>query len=72
MRDIAEIAVDVMGLNLKNVNFKFGISDRGWKGDVPKILLSSEKLISTGWKSTLTSTEAIRVSLNSMKENLTK
>lgn len=70
--DIAEIAVDVMGLNLKDVNFKFGTSDRGWKGDVPKILLSSEKLISTGWNSTLTSAEAIRASLKSMKLNLTK
>ncbi len=71
VRNIAEIAVEVMGLNRENVNFKFGESDRGWKGDVPKIQLSSEKLISTGWKSTLTSTEAIRSSLNSMKENLT-
>jgi UDP-glucose 4-epimerase len=71
VREIAEIAVDVMGLDLEKVNFVFGNSDRGWKGDVPKIRLSSEKLISSGWKSTLTSAEAIRASLNSMKENLT-
>lgn len=70
VREIAEIAIEVMGLNHENVNLKFGDSDRGWKGDVPKIHLSSEKLISTGWKSRLTSSEAVRASLIAMKENL--
>lgn len=70
VREIAEIAVEIIGLDIQNVHFNFGDGDRGWKGDVPKILLSSEKLISTGWRSTLTSREAIRSSLNSMKNNL--
>jgi UDP-glucose 4-epimerase len=46
--EIGEIVVNEMGL--ENVNFSYTGGKRGWKGDVPKMLLSIEKLRSLGWK----------------------
>ncbi|MEM2727014.1 MAG: NAD-dependent epimerase/dehydratase family protein [Archaeoglobaceae archaeon] len=57
VRRIAEIVAEEMGLNPK---FKFTGGDRGWKGDVPVMLLSVEKLKSLGWKPKFGSEEAVR------------
>ncbi len=46
--EIGEIVVEEMGL--KNVEFSYTGGTRGWKGDVPKMLLSIDKLRSLGWK----------------------
>ncbi len=46
--DIGRIIVDEMGL--KNVKFSYTGGKRGWKGDVPRMLLSTEKLQKLGWK----------------------
>ena len=45
---IGEIVVMEMGL--KNVRFSYTGGKRGWKGDVPRMLLSIEKIKSLGWK----------------------
>jgi UDP-glucose 4-epimerase len=45
---IGEIVVREMGL--KSVKFNYTGGKRGWKGDVPRMLLSIEKLKSLGWK----------------------
>lgn len=55
---IAEIVVDVMGLN--NVEFKYTGGDRGWKGDVPRFSYDISKVLSTGWEPRYTSDEAVR------------
>ncbi|MDI9611309.1 MAG: NAD-dependent epimerase/dehydratase family protein [Archaeoglobaceae archaeon] len=57
VRRIAEIVAEEMGLNPK---FKFTGGDRGWKGDVPVMLLSVEKLKTLGWKPKFGSEEAVR------------
>jgi len=44
---IADIVVSKLGL--KNVEYKYTGGEGGWKGDVPKFLLDSSKLISKGW-----------------------
>lgn len=62
--DIANIVIKEMGL--KNVKFNYSGGDRGWKGDVPKIMLSSEKLRSKGWKSEFNSKQAIEMSVREM------
>jgi UDP-glucose 4-epimerase len=64
--EIAKIAVEVLGLNSEKVRIEFGNSDRGWKGDVPKIRLDSSKLRALGWCNRLTSRKAIEQSLQSM------
>jgi len=47
---IGEIVVKEMGL--ENVKFSYTGGKRGWKGDVPRMLLSIDKLKSLGWKPT--------------------
>lgn len=46
--EIGEIVVSGMGL--KDVAFSYTGGKRGWKGDVPRMLLSIEKLQKLGWK----------------------
>ncbi|HEX7628156.1 MAG TPA: NAD-dependent epimerase/dehydratase family protein [Candidatus Methanoperedens sp.] len=46
--EIGELIVKEMRLN--NVKFTYTGGKRGWKGDVPKMLLSIEKLQQLGWK----------------------
>ncbi len=45
---IGEVVVKEMGL--KNVRFSYTGGKRGWKGDVPRMLLSIEKMKSLGWQ----------------------
>lgn len=55
---IAEIVVDVLGLN--NVKFNYTGGDRGWKGDVPRFSYNIAKILATGWRPQHTSDEAVR------------
>ncbi|MBR1369143.1 UDP-glucose 4-epimerase [Methanocalculus chunghsingensis] len=55
---IAEVVVDEMGLS--DVTFSFTGGDRGWTGDVPKMLLSIEKMKSIGWSPAIGSAESVR------------
>lgn len=45
--EIGELIVKEMGLS--DVNFTYTGGTRGWKGDVPKMLLSIDKLQKLGW-----------------------
>ncbi|ODR35240.1 NAD-dependent epimerase/dehydratase family protein [Eisenbergiella tayi] len=55
---IAEIVVEELGL--KNIEFKYTGSDRGWKGDVPRFKYDISKVLSTGWRPSHTSDESVR------------
>jgi UDP-glucose 4-epimerase len=46
--EIADLVVERMGL--KDVRYEYTGGSRGWKGDVPVVRLSSDKLISLGWR----------------------
>jgi UDP-glucose 4-epimerase len=62
VKRIAEIVSDEMGL--QGVRFKFtgGVDGgRGWKGDVKTMLLSTDKLLSLGWRPKFNSEEAVRL-----------
>jgi UDP-glucose 4-epimerase len=60
---IAEIVCEEMGIRNPRFRFNNVLGDgRGWKGDVKIMHLSVERLKSLGWKPTLTSEEAIRLS----------
>ena len=48
VHQIAKMAIQVLGLDESEIVLHFGDSDRGWKGDVPKIQLDSSKLMSMG------------------------
>jgi UDP-glucose 4-epimerase len=64
--EIVELAIKASGLEIKDVKINYGISDRGWKADVPKIFLDSEKLRGIGWENRFSSRDAMLKSLVSM------
>lgn len=65
---IAEILVEE--LSLENVKFNYTGGERGWKGDVPKIMLSPDKINALGWKAGTDSEGAIRAAIRSSIEDL--
>jgi UDP-glucose 4-epimerase len=68
--EIANIACEIAGLNSEIVKFEYSGGDRGWKGDVPKVLFNVEKIKSLGWRASRTSFAAVRDSIKSMKHEL--
>ena len=63
IKRIAEIVGDEMGFRSLKLKFTGGIDGgRGWRGDVKAMLLSVDKLLALGWKPSLKSEEAIRLS----------
>lgn len=68
--EIANIACEVMGLLPEEVDFKYTGGDRGWKGDVPKVILDASKIKSLGFKVKNNSSQAIRKSILKMHKNL--
>ncbi len=67
VRRIAEIVCEEMGLNPV---FKFTGGRRGWKGDVPVMLLSIERLKSMGWRPKYNSESAVRMAVRDLLEEL--
>ncbi len=65
---IAEILVEEVGLH--DVDFVFTGGERGWVGDVPRFLLSTEKINHLGWRAKHNSEEAVRVATKTLIEEL--
>lgn len=63
---IAIIACEVCGLDPNLVEFQYSGGDRGWKGDVPIVRLSSEKIRALGWCQSMNCAESIQQSLLAM------
>ncbi|UCH89458.1 MAG: NAD-dependent epimerase/dehydratase family protein [Thermoplasmata archaeon] len=61
---IAEIVVEE--LKLPDVKLNYTGGDRGWKGDVPQMSLSIEKVKKLGWQPKRNSEEAIRDAFRSL------
>jgi UDP-glucose 4-epimerase len=64
--EIADMAVAALGLKPGSVSYAHTGGDRGWKGDVPKVLFDVAKIKALGWTSTRTSSGAMRDALRSM------
>jgi UDP-glucose 4-epimerase len=59
--DVTSIASIVTGeMGLKDVSFRYTGGTRGWVGDVPRMLLSVERLKSLGWRPEVTSEISVR------------
>jgi UDP-glucose 4-epimerase len=56
VRQIADLAVAIVGLRPEDVRYDFAGGDRGWKGDVPIVRLDCSKIKNLGWKSRRSST----------------
>jgi UDP-glucose 4-epimerase len=70
VREIAELAVDVAGLDRGDVEVAYGDQSRGWKGDVPVVRLDTARIRATGWRPSAGSREALRASMEAMLEDL--
>ena len=56
--EIGNIVIEEMGLRDVQINYTGG--SRGWKGDVPRMMLSIDKIRKLGWKPTYNSEDSIR------------
>ncbi len=68
VKKIADIIVKEM--ELKGVKYKFTGGSRGWKGDVPKMLLSIDKIKSYGWHGKHNSEESVRLTARNLINEL--
>jgi UDP-glucose 4-epimerase len=64
--EIALVALEVLGLDPASVEFEYTGGDRGWKGDVPIVRLSTDKIRATGWRCEHTTREALRLAMEAM------
>jgi len=67
--EIAKLACEALGLDTDQTQFLYSGGDRGWKGDVPIVRLSSKKIRLLGWEPHRNCSEAI---LQSMSEMITE
>jgi UDP-glucose 4-epimerase len=70
VREIADLAVRVSGLEPGEVRYEFTGGDRGWKGDVPIVRFDCSKIKGLGWKAKRTSAEAITDAMKAMLEEI--
>ncbi len=61
VKEIAELTIEC--LNLTNVKLNYGVSNRGWAGDVPIVRLNTDRIKSLGWHCSVGSREALKESI---------
>lgn len=66
VKEIADLAVAVSGLDPRSVRYDFTGGDRGWKGDVPVVRFNTDKIEALGWRCRRNSAAAIRDSISAM------
>lgn len=64
--EIADLAVECLGLDKSKVKYAYTGGDRGWKGDVPIVRLDTSRIQATGWKCERSSREALRQAILAM------
>ena len=68
--EIADMACAACGLDPNHVRYDYTGGDRGWKGDVPKVLFDASKVKARGWKAVRSSRQAMKASLEAMVNEL--
>jgi UDP-glucose 4-epimerase len=66
--EIAELAMQVLGLEPGSTTFEYTGGDRGWKGDVPVVRIATGKIRGLGWANQRTGPEALRDSMTAMAD----
>lgn len=69
VKEIADLAVECVGLDPGAVEYRFSGGDRGWKGDVPVVRIGTERIRSLGWECARTSRQALQESMLSMLDD---
>lgn len=64
--EIAELAVECLGLDRKQVRFIYSGGDRGWKGDIPVVRLATDHICRLGWRCRRSSREALIAAISAM------
>ncbi len=64
--EIAKLAIEVAGLAEDQVRLEYTGGDRGWKGDVPIVRLSTDRICGLGWTCKRNTRQALCLALNSM------
>ena len=70
VREIADLAVRIGGLNPAAVRYEFTGGDRGWKGDVPIVQFDCSKIKALGWRCRHTSGEAVSDAMLAMLKEI--
>lgn len=70
VNEIADIVLQQMKIDKADCEYRYTGGNRGWKGDVPIVRLDTQKISDLGWKSSMTSVEAIKKSVKEMYKNL--
>jgi UDP-glucose 4-epimerase len=70
VREIADLALKVCGLDPAQVKYEFTGGDRGWKGDVPIVRFDCAKIKGHGWRSRRTSAAAMIDAMTAMRAGL--
>jgi len=68
--EIAQLAVEVLGLAPGSVQFRYSGGDRGWKGDVPVVRLATERIRGIGWCCRRSTRQALEASMRAMLEDI--
>jgi UDP-glucose 4-epimerase len=64
--EIAELALECVGLSRHQVEFEYAGGNRGWKGDIPIVRLNTDRIQRLGWTCRSGSREALRDSMLAM------
>lgn len=70
VREIAELALETLGLSTEVTTVTYGDEPRGWKGDVPVVRINTDRIRALGWEPTTGSAGALRTSMKAMLEDL--
>jgi UDP-glucose 4-epimerase len=70
VREIAELAVETVGLAADTVRLSFGQGPRGWRGDVPVVRLNTARIKSLGWVCANSSRQAMGRSMTALLEDI--
>jgi UDP-glucose 4-epimerase len=66
VREIADLAVECMNLDPREVTYRFTGGNRGWRGDVPIVRLSTSRIRALGWTCKRMTREALKASILAM------
>jgi UDP-glucose 4-epimerase len=70
VRQIADLAVSIAGLEPGKVRYDFTGGDRGWKGDVPIVRFDCSKIKTLGWINRRSSAEALSDAMKAMRNEI--
>ena len=70
VREIAGLALEVLGLDPAETSIEYGLEPRGWKGDVPVVRVKTERIRALGWRPSAVSAQALAQSMTAMLADL--